>query len=218
MNTSFKEWLELQEISSAELAMLMGAALPGQAKTPIAKPLMIQTQQARSIASEIRDITEKVVELQRTWPQTKEKIMLSVRNKQIHPIDVFAKLLADPMKAPRRITSPEMMEKRLDQIEDILGIVNANIHKLENDILKGPEDEMHLGMQTRMKLREKRIDNLRILSNTLDNVQRFVKDYSKAAPTDEEQAKMDEKTILQLDVLAALNLEMSGKLIQDLTR
>lgn len=218
MNTSFKEWLELQEISSAELAMMMGAALPGQAKTPVVKPLMIQAQEARSIASEIKDVTEKVVKLQQVWPETKQKIMLSLQNKQIHPIDVFAKLLSDPNTAPKRILSLENMEQKLDLIEDTLGIVNTNIQKLQNDILEGPADEKNLDMQTRMKLREKRIDNLRILSNTLDNVQRFVKDYSKAAITDEEQAELDEKTIQQLDVLSVLNLEMLGKLIRDLTR
>jgi hypothetical protein len=218
MNTSFKEWLELQEISSAELAMMMGAALPGQAKTPVVKPLMIQAQEARSIASEIKDVTEKVVKLQQVWPETKQKIMLSLQNKQIHPIDVFAKLLSDPNTALKRISSIENMEQKLDLIEDTLGIVNTNIQKLQNDILEGPADEKNLDMQTRMKLREKRIDNLRILSNTLDNVQRFVKDYSKAAITDEEQAELDEKTIQQLDVLSVLNLEMLGKLIRDLTR
>jgi hypothetical protein len=218
MNTSFRKWLEIQEVSAADLAMMMTTMSPGHTKPFVQRPLMMQSKEASEIKNEIRNVAEQVVKIQNEWPATKQKILLSIQNKTIHPLDLFGKMMAKDPKALRKILSLDMLEQRFDQIEDLVTLVNTKIHQIENDILKGPEDEMKLDMQTRLKRREKRIDNLRILSNTLDNVQRFIDDYKKPARDEEEQAKLDEKTVAQMDVLAALNLEFAGKLIQDLSR
>lgn len=218
MNTSFKKWLELQEVSAADLAMMMTTMSPGQARPFVQRPLMMQSKEATEIKNEIREVAEQLVKIQNEWPTTKDKIMFSVQNKTVHPLDLFGKMLAQDPKALRRIKSADMLEQRLTQIEDIFGLVNSKIHQLENDIMKGPEDEMKLDMATRLKRREKRIDNLRILSNTLTNVEKFIEDYKKPAKDEEEQAKLDEKTVRQMDVLASLNLEWLGKLVQDLSR
>lgn len=218
MNISFKEWLDVNEVSAADLAMMMASMSPEQARPFVQRPLMMQSKEASEIKNEIRELAEQIVKVQNEWPATKQKIMASVQNKAVHPLDLFGKMLAQDPKSLRKIQSADMLEQRLTQIEDLVGLVNTKIHQIENDILKGPEDEMKLDMATRIKRREKRIDNIRILSNTLDNVQRFINDYKKPVADEEEQAKLDEKTVRQMDVLAALNLEFSGKLIQDLSR
>lgn len=211
MNTSFKEWLELQESLPANLAMMLGSMMPSSDVEIKKMPQTVSVMQDRSIQDEFDEMSDRLEFINRNFESFKNQFMISIQNKKIHPVDPFTHIISTDPKQLKKIRNIDILEARLNQIETLMQVIESRVEKMKSG-LSEPEakdtDKM-IQMATRA-------DNFMKVKGLVDMIYGIVKKYMKPVVSDEKRAATDMYELMHLDDIAALDLEMVNDWLKDL--
>lgn len=211
MNTSFKEWLELQESLPANLAMMLGSMMPSSDVEIKKMPQTVSVMQDRSIQDEFDEMSDRLGFINRNFESFKNQFMISIQNKKIHPVDPFTHIISTDPKQLKKIRNIDILEARLNQIETLMQVIESRVEKMKSG-LSEPEakdtDKM-IQMATRA-------DNFMKVKGLVDMIYGIVKKYMKPVVSDEKRAATDMYELMHLDDIAALDLEMVNGWLKDL--
>lgn len=211
MNTSFKDWLEIQESLPANLAMMLGSMMPSSDIEIKKLPQTVSVMQDRSIQDEFDDMSERLEYINRNFESFKNQFIISIQNKKIHPVDPFTHIISTDPKQLKKIRNIHILEARLNQIETLMQVIESKVEKMKSG-LSEPEakdtDKM-IQMATRA-------DNFMKAKGLVDMIHGIIKKYMKPVVSDEKRAATDMYELMHLDDIAALDLEIVNGWLKDL--